>query len=223
MLPRAYFGKKYLRSDTLRYVVPITNSTPLNGVIDSSLAMLGIEPCSLTKIGPQPHRFRELVLIDGLTTHGVYMSPLVFECINSLAAQVPPEYVERLYVSRASVGFRNPTAEAEIRDLLESHGYLTISPGELALSRQIAFFKGARRVVGVMGAAMTNIAFCSLGARIVCLTPSGMPDTFFWFISNLRGLNYHEVRCSQTGAIQMVAAWDTDLTVDIAALRQLAL
>lgn len=211
MLPRAYLGSRHVGA--LRYVVPKAEPQ-LELVISTSLDLLGITPDAILCVGHEPHLFEELILVDGLTEHGVYMAPLVVDCARALSALVSSRRTERLYVTRSATGFRDFVNEPEIRELLESHGYLTVDTGTLPLVEQIGLFKAARRVVGIMGAAMTNIAFCPANACILNIAPAGMPDTFFWFIAGLKGLHYFEARCRQVGPVRGVMRWDTNIEFD---------
>jgi capsular polysaccharide biosynthesis protein len=213
MLPKAYLAKLHLGIGALRYIVPAAHGG-LRQVITDSLAMLMIHEAELQPIGDEVWHFDSLVLVEGLTQHGTYMSPLVLNCMENLAASVRGAGFERLFVTRSGIASRRFVNEAEIEQLAKARGYRLIEPGGMSFVEQIATFKNAMEIIGVMGAAMTNIAFASGGARVVSIAPANMPDTFFWFISGLRGQHYTELRCAQTGPIRGVASWDTDLVLD---------
>lgn len=135
--------------------------------------------------------FKQLLFVDGLTIHGSYMSPRVFSKTDQLAPTLPN--TRKLFVSRKGLP-RNISSESEISEALLSAGFEIVFPGKQSLEEQIEVFSSASDVVGVMGAAMTNIMFCQPGTRIVNLAPSTFPDTFFYFISLHRELNYIEIR-----------------------------
>jgi capsular polysaccharide biosynthesis protein len=213
MLPKAFVVRQ-LWPQGLRYMVHAV-SDPLRGIIRESLAKLGIGQQDLIEVGPGPVRVESLVLVDGLSSHGSYMSPLVMDCVATVSADIPPKAVERLCVFRDGARSRRFVGEDEIRAIAIRCGYHLVDPTNMPFAEQIACFKGARRIVGVMGAAMTNIAFASPGAEVINLTPSCMSDTFFWFISGLRGLHYTEVRCEQLPPIRGPMPWDTDLLLTL--------
>ena len=84
MLPRAFLGSQHFGE--IRYVVP-TAAPQLASVISTSLELLNIRPDMVLRAGREPHVFEELILIDGLTQHGVlyvaachcvYPSPVCF-------------------------------------------------------------------------------------------------------------------------------------------------
>jgi len=212
MLPKAYLAQQHLGSMTPRYIVPAADGG-MRQVVGDSLAMLAIDPAAVLPVGPEPIWIERLILVEGLTHHGVYMSPLVMECIDSLVARVEGTGGERLFVTRTGAS-RRFVNEAEILRYAEVSGFALVEPGRLSLAAQIAAFKNAKEIVGVSGAEMTNIAFAPRGARVMNIAPAGMPDTFFWFIAGLRGHTYAELRCAQTGPCRGVAGWDTDLVLE---------
>lgn len=212
MLPKAHLVHTHLPDLCSRFLVAHVPAH-LNNSMAFSLSMLGIDLTRTVVVDDTPRRFADLLLVDGLTEHGGYMSPLVLDSIDTLLEGVASAGAERLFVTRRSTGIRRVVDEDALAAHAVARGYRVIEPGLLDLPEQIALFKGASRIVGVMGAAMTNIAFAPPGARIVNLTPAGMPDTFFWFIATLRGLDYTEVRCAQSGPVRGVMPWDTDLVL----------
>jgi capsular polysaccharide biosynthesis protein len=209
MLPKAYIARHFWQ-DSIRYIVHATID-PLASVVRESLHRLGIGPEEVIEIGSAPIRVERLLVVDGLTSHGTYMSPFVMGCMEKVAADIAPEGMADLFVLREGVPSRRLVEEGDIRDLAAHRGFLLVDPGKLPLARQVACFKAAPRVVGVMGAAMTNLAFCQPGTQVFNLAPANMADTFFWFISGLRDLHYTEVRCEQAPPLHGPAPWDTDL------------
>ena len=91
--------------------------------------------------------------------------------------------------------------------MLHFSGWQVVNPGALPFRKQIALFKGAAKICGVMGAGLANLLFATPGARVELITPAGMPDTFFYLISQLRQLRYRETRCV-TGPSVGPMPWD---------------
>lgn len=193
MLPKAHLANT--KVGKFRYLIAETGSAKFDDIMAQSLEMIGINREKITFVsGERPYFLKSLIVIDGLTMHGTCMSPLVMDAIDQLSSGILPNAAEWLYVARKAM-FRDFANEPEIRLALERHGYHTIAPGELPLAEAISYFKGARRVVGVMGSAMANIAFSPPGTEVINCAPANFPDTFFWFISGLRLHRYYEIRC----------------------------
>lgn len=197
MLPMAVVGAA-LPSEKERKFLLHRVEPPMLDVMLRSFRLLGITPDRL--LFPdmlEPMRFEELVVVRGLTAHGTYMSQHCVNAVGRLAAKIAPSRSkERLFVKRRPGWKRGRSVvnEAELESRLAAAGFRSIEPSALSLEEQIAEFSSADEVVGVSGAAMTNIVFCCPGTRVVNLVSSHFPDTFFWFIATHRGLNYSEIR-----------------------------
>lgn len=196
MLPKAYLSRLFLDHGDLDYLVSY-NRNSLRTVIQDSLAMLDITRRRTLETGFEAVKVQSLVLFDGLTNHGVYMSPMVMDCIESVSARVQAKPSSKVFVTRESQSTRRLVDEAPIQELARMRGYEIVDPGSLTFSEQISVFKSAKHVVGVMGAGMTNIALAPRHCRVTVLAPAGMPDTFFWFMAGLKGQRYEEIRCGQ--------------------------
>ncbi len=220
MLPKAWLAVHRLGLGEVTFIVHDVPD-PLRQVMLDSMALLGIAPGRLVFRGTAPVAAEELILIDGLTDHGGYMSPLVMRCADHLARRVVPVGPQRLYVSRAGAGARSFANDHEVEAAARADGWTVVRPGELTLLQQIALFRGATAIAGVMGAGLTNAAFALPGTALINFAPATMPDTFFWFIAALRGLAYTEIRCMQRPDRPGLPASDQKLILPVAEFRAL--
>jgi len=193
MFPAAFLAKQLLGDQRLTYVVDRTTPLMLD-VIYRSLYQLGVGLDQLVIAGPEPQRVESLIVLDGVSEHGSYLSPLAIGALESLALTVVPGPPRRLFVLRANAPQRLLANQAEVAARFAEAGYQVIDPGALSLPEQIVAFRAAERVVGVMGAAMANIVFCEPGTPITMLAHAHMPDTFFWLIANIKRQPYREIR-----------------------------
>lgn len=170
---------------------------PMLDVHLRAFRLLGIRPDQLLFLDYlEPFHFEDLVVVRGLTQHGKYMSPICLGAVSQLAKNVMPGTHKKLFVTRVP-GWRGSRAlvnESELGERLARVGFHEIEPGSLTLEEQIAAFSGADHIVGVAGAAMTNIAFCRPGTQVVSVASPYFQDTFFWFIAMHKGLRYSELR-----------------------------
>ncbi|MCP9319012.1 glycosyltransferase family 61 protein [Acetobacter persici] len=191
LLPKLWLAEEHLPLCSL--VVPQVGGNFARVLRDSVALSTGFVPLYHPMSQQDVSFFKELVLVDGLSNHGVYMSPLAFSRTDAMVASVPGAQVRKLYLTRKNRA-RSIKDEDSLMDFLQEQGFLCLDPADLTLLEQIKLFKNAECVVGVMGAAMTNIMFCRKGTRVINLAPGTMPDTFFYFIAGLRGLDYYEIR-----------------------------
>ncbi|MBV9077726.1 MAG: glycosyltransferase family 61 protein [Methylobacteriaceae bacterium] len=221
MLPMAGLADFVLAGERLPALVPDVEG-PLAGVIADSLGLLGFPPERIVPALSAPERVDELVLVIGLTSHGGAMSPLVFQTLDRLADGIAPlPYYERLYVRRQWPPWRRLADDEAVTARLMAEGYVPYSPEQFPLAHQMGAFRTARQVIGPAGAALANIAFCRPGTEVAAFYPANMPDNFFSFIAQHRGLDFIDVRCEAAGPPRSHMPYDTDLKLDPAVLERL--
>jgi len=169
----------------------------------------------------EPMYFEDLLVVRGLTRHGTYMSPLSIMATNEMAKRtasawgtMPGRGHDKLFVRRVP-GWRRGRElhnEDEVYQRLSARGFFAIEPGTMSLDQQIAVFSRASHIVGVAGAAMTNIAFCRPGTKVTLLFPGAFPDTFFWFIAQHKKLDYLEIRGDQN-SYEPPDSWNAGFTI----------
>lgn len=199
MVSIAELGRKLYPTGEVKYLIH-QGEGPMLDVALRSFRLLGHPLRELVVTGyGEPVHFDDLIVVRGLTELGRYMSPIALEPLAVMAERVPRGRDKRVFVRRIPGWERGRvlTNEAELGHRLEALGYRSIEPGSMTLEEQISVFRGAEQVVGIMGAAMTNIVFCDPGTKVTMLAGSGFPDVFFWFIAQHRRLHYTELRCAQ--------------------------
>ncbi len=89
----------------------------------------------------------------------------------------------KLFVRRdgAATG-RNLINQAEVEAWLTARGYTSVNPGTLSMEDQVLLFSRATDIVGVEGAAMTNIIFAVNAKRIAVLKSPAVNDEKFFSI-----------------------------------------
>ncbi len=211
MLPHAYFAAQHL-PHAARYMVQAVDGN-LKSIMRQTLGRIGVSDDMVLVAGKEPVFVERLIVVDGLTDHGVYMSPLVFECLDRIAQPIAPGACEKLYASRGRSLTRALLNEADFVRHAAAAGFVAMKPGDMPFDRQVAAFKAARTVAGVVGANLANLVFCRPGTEVYILSPADMPDTFFWFICGLRDLRLLDIRCRQPQAFERLA-WQSPLLLD---------
>jgi capsular polysaccharide biosynthesis protein len=220
MMPKAFLARHSLSLPDVDYLVPDAEGR-LGSVIAESLALLGIDNHRIIAINAEPRFAKSLIVINGVTHHGNYMSPIVFDAIEALQEHIVAKENRKIFVQRGPTMSRRFEESGAIETWFKNHDFIVLDTAERSLSDQIGHFKGARQVAGIMGAALTNIAFCPPATEIFNFAPFSMPDTFFWFLSGLKRLKYNEIRCPQTGPSRGPTSWDTDIDVSVAEIDRI--
>ena len=219
MFPKAWLGSRLLGQRVPSYLV---RSNDLLPIVQEALSIIGINPFAVMTMDHAPVACEALMVIDGLTEHGVYQSPLCLQAIRSLAERVPAAPYPKLFIPRTSPQRALKNQDA-VEAVMRERGFTVADPGRFSLVEQIALFKGASTIVGPIGAALTNAAFSPRGAHVVALTPQSFPDTFFWFLCQHAGHSYEEIRgLDVTGQPDVKNSWNEGFTLSENDLAYLA-
>ena len=213
MLPLAFLWLGVLQAGTCWVLAPAPGG-PLGQVVPESLDLMGVPAEQVRSAYGRPQWFEHLILAEGLTWHGTYLSPLVITALDWLARDVLPGPHRRVWVSRAGA-IRTLAGEAGLCRMLATKGWTIAQPGGMRLRDQIGLFKGARQIAGVAGAGLANLAFARPPARVTAFVPANMCDTFFWLLSELRGHDYTDVRCALAGPATGISPWDGTLSLPL--------
>jgi hypothetical protein len=118
----------------------------------------------------------------------------------------------RLYVSRRDAPTRFATNELDLEAMLKGLNFETVKMSDYTVAEQIVLFSQAKVVVGIHGAALANLVFCSRETYVLELFLEGWFTNAFYHISLIQQLHYGYLICKKDGEGQYVP---------IAALRTL--
>lgn len=105
-----------------------------------------------------------------------------------LPARSSRDTPRRLYLSRGQrPNSRRYVQEPELWPRLERRGFVMLDPGSLSVQEQIDVFHGAEIVVAPHGAGLTNITFCSPGAKVLEMFAPTYVHLGLWTIADAIG------------------------------------
>jgi capsular polysaccharide biosynthesis protein len=153
------------------------------------------------------HKFANLY-IPSLLSPPSHPSPMAIswlrDKLTSTLSQTNFEKKRRLYVSRRDALTRYASNEFELEAMLGKFGFETVKMSDYSVAEQINLFSQAHMIVGVHGAALTNLVFCSPGTYVLELFLQGWFTNAFYHISLIRNLYYGYLVCPKDGEGQYV-------------------
>lgn len=97
---------------------------------------------------------------------------------------------KRLYITR-KVSIRRVLNEAEVIDLLSRYGFEVVDLAEISISEQAALMASAEAIIAVHGAGLTNLTFCTEGAKVIEIFAKNYVKLTYWGLCNLMHLDYY--------------------------------
>ncbi len=195
-----------------------TQAPAMRSVVEQSLAMVGIGPEQLLYLDRKTYAFERLIVLGTLSRHPFTKSPFAMEVLAGAAADAGPSaFGERLYVTRRAARRRRVLNEDAVIEVLSAHGYRSVAPEELPVREQAATFRDAPFVVGVMGAALANLAFAPRGVAVLSLATPAMEHDYFYDIVCLKGGRYRGLQGSTDDPSPSLSS---DFVVDLDRLQE---
>lgn len=190
--------------------------------VSSSLRCFNLK--SVEFVGPREVlRCRKVVMPSHVAPTGNYNDDIIRR-VRDLMVQAlgSADYTgkgERVYISRARASKRKITNEAEVLDVLQHRGFLTVYPEEMSLEEQVKLFSRTRYLVSNHGAGLANMLFVPDHANVLELRQDGDAHRNFYFsLASALNQNYFYQTCRP--ASQDVDQHVADLIVDTVALER---
>ena len=167
----------------------------LGRVQEETLLRVGIdpgrivrEPCTadriVTSISVHPEQLPGVRYGDG------WGHRFTREALGDLRSARRPK---RVYIERGLVRNRRLQNEDALVTFLAGRGFERLRMDGLTVSEQARVFASAEAVVGVHGAALTNLLFATPGARVVEIFPPGVVEVSYFAAATHAGLEYFYV------------------------------
>lgn len=137
--------------------------------------------------------FARLYYVTPVSVTPMFKSPAAIQALRDKLLPKDRTHGRRLYVARRSGRTRPLLNEADVTDLCKRRGFEIVWPEEHSLHDQARMFAEADIVVGVKGAALTNLLFGTPGSTAIVLAPNNWPDSFFWDLAAQLDINYVEI------------------------------
>jgi Glycosyltransferase 61 len=166
-----------------------------------TLKALGIPENAVLNSHRYLHIEAETLIIPSYTNPGADTAAVTYshedldflrQLFHSRSTPDSTQPMERIYLPRR--GPRSITNEKEVISFLENEGFSVLYCTGLPVWRQAQIFSSARIVIGLHGAALTNILFCKPGTTVIEIMSPDYISPFYWRLSHLAEL-HHSAYC----------------------------
>lgn len=203
--PRAYWWQTIFGGGPeFNFIVQDTGNERMNGVTAESLGHIGITGENVVRtMNSKVYRAERLGYISPITLQPWTKSGLVFQAIEHIKREIlktgpTVEVGPKIYVARRDTLRRNLVNAQEILSILEREGYVAVHMEDYELKEQVSIFSEATQIVGILGGALSNLAFANPATKLLALAPPHMFDDFFWDLASHVGVEYHCIHGTTT-------------------------
>jgi len=182
-----------LRARSLCTQIAIPVSLLKNRYVEESLIHLGYQ---LTPLKSNTlYFFRCLRAQENIE---YFSSQILHELRSTLFSKIElQEAKARIYISRKKANRRKLSNEDLLTDQLLSMGFRIVYMEDLSWKQQVSLFQQAEMVVGMHGAGLSNILYCTQPRLLIELVPSIASNKLFQVLANLLGYPYRSVLLDQ--------------------------
>jgi Glycosyltransferase 61/Nucleotide-diphospho-sugar transferase len=198
ILPRAVLAEQAYPG-RFKFVVPDWGSTsPFGMSAYSSLAAYGITADRCLPInGHDDYRFQNLFSVSAIWPSAV-MHPDALHAMRHFLKASPSEspYPRegKLALRRSASNGRRIDNNNEVYAALEASGFGVVDVGKLGFLDQVAAFRGADFLFGVLGSDLSGLIYSPDGVKVVTAAPHMFGDRFFYNLIQHRNGAYADLR-----------------------------
>lgn len=190
----------------------------------SALLALGCQERQFISLDESPTLLVQGYYASPCNIHPLVHSPVAVKIIRSefdeeTLFRSSPLRADKLFVTRSDAGTRHLANHAEVAGVLKDYGFVEVAVGGMSHLEQAALFYQAREIIGLAGAALTNVLYCRGGTRMTVLAPATMPALYFWDLAAHVGVDF---RIGYFPALTPTRGIHSDFSVDVSHLAGIA-
>jgi capsular polysaccharide biosynthesis protein len=162
----------------------------------STLAILGINLSRIVSIDERKVVRPDVCIVPSLASFTGHPSALAVRWLreNFVSRNAPKNKAHRLiYISRRDARARRLINEEEIANVLKAFRFEEVVLSDMSFDESVQLLGGARCVVAVHGAGMSNLVLCPPGARVIELANNDYLHWCYWELSHQCGHSHEFV------------------------------
>jgi hypothetical protein len=101
---------------------------------------------------------------------------------------------QKIFIVRNKSLFRHSEVVSNFSEFCALQGFLVVDTGELTMEQQMRLFASAELIIGETGSSLTNLIFCSPGAKVIEINLHNFMPQFFSDFCDALNLSHTEFR-----------------------------
>jgi capsular polysaccharide biosynthesis protein len=203
-LPKLIAASRTHRLDDFAHVVVNPRHKGARNFQIETLEILGIDPKRVVWLERGTHVVSDELYLPPEPGNRAQteIAPWALEAVRDLLlplAAGQPEGPKKIFVSRATARRRKLINETEVIAALAPQGFEPVVLESLPLLTQVKWFSEATHVVGLHGAGLANLVFCSPGLQLVELLPTVWPNPCFEHLATAISAHYARIPTAGVG------------------------
>jgi capsular polysaccharide biosynthesis protein len=176
-------------------VVGAHENQSMKKVINDTISLLAPGVPIIEQPDDLPWTFSSLHYITPVHIPPLFKLPVARNSLRALFLRdaCPARAQRRIYVARDTRRGRTITNEQDLIEICRQRGFEVLSPEDFSVEEQATIFHESEVVVGIKGAALTNMLFSPNSVGIMVLSPGTFTDPFFWDLVSQNQTDYTEV------------------------------
>lgn len=182
-----------LPRDEFQIVIGKQTDPAMRGVVHQTLDILAQGVPVIEHDDGDVIAFSRLYYVTPVSISPLFKSPQAIRALRDRLLPQPATPRRRLYIRRQNDPKRHLLNEPDVLRLCEARGFEIVHPEQHSLRDQVRMFSEAEMVVGVKGAALTNLLFGAPGSLAIVLSPNNWAEPFFWDLAGQLDIRYVEI------------------------------
>lgn len=177
--------------ENITYILP----SGLKSYHRESLALMGVRSEKILEIDASRALVKKLIYPSFLEEHSNgKFSPLILDVFSSMAARTlvaSPSSLQQnvgkvLYLTRRDTDARTALNEDELIEALVKKGVHPVTCSDYSVDQQVSLAAGASGIIGMHGAALTNVGFSNRLAPVLEIMPRKWGVSCFYSLTSMR-------------------------------------
>jgi capsular polysaccharide biosynthesis protein len=194
-----------------------------------TLTLAGIPPQKIQPVAASSHYQCDAIVVTSLRA-GHWQNnmpgwvPGFLDTLDRRSASERSAPFRRLYLSRRDCQYRRVLNDDAVTDQMQSVGFEVVEAGTLSVSDQIRLYSEAAMIVSSHSSALTNLAFCQSGCRVLEIFSNTYFDSSFWTMATAARCRYAAMTADGSDfidpSIPYMEGQRQDLSVDLTVLEE---